>query len=146
MSEPHIDQEQRQMLPMPGWTPRTEPYWLAAGRGELVVRGCVDCGAQHWPPSEACFNCQSQNLQWAPVAGTGRVFSYTWADWPPPPDGTERNISVIELDSTEGPDPVLLLSWVVDVERDALVCDLPVEVTFVAVDDEVSVPVWRPRA
>lgn len=146
MSEPNIDEEQRQMLPLPGWTPRTEPYWLAAGRGELVVRNCRSCGTDHWPPSEGCFNCHSQDLQWRQVPGTGKVFSYTWADWPPPPDGSDRNIAVIELDGAHGPDPVRMLSWVIDVERDDLVCDLEVEVIFLGVDDEVAVPAWRPRS
>jgi uncharacterized protein len=139
-----IDQEQRQLLPQPGWNPMAEPYWYGAGRGELVVQRCGSCGFHRWPISVACFNCNSTETVWEKVPGTGRVFSFTFADFPPPPDGKDRNISVIELDGTEGP-PVRLMSWVVDVERADLTCDLPVEVTFLPVDDEVAVPVWKPR-
>jgi hypothetical protein len=140
-----IDAEQRAMLPQPGFTPQSEPYWLAAGRGELVAQRCSSCGTDRWPISAACFNCQSTEFTWAALPGTGTVFSYTWADFPPLPNGEERNITVVELDGTQGDHPVRMLNWVADVARDELVCGLPVEVTFLPVDDEVSVPAWRPR-
>jgi len=140
----NIDEEQRRLLPRPGWSDATEPYWKSAGKGELVVQVCDNCGYHRWPLNPGCFNCLSTEWSWAPVEGTGKVFSFTWADYPIPTDG-ERNIAVVELDGTNGP-PVRVMSWVVDVAREALVCDLPVEVTFVPVDDEVSVPVWRPRS
>ena len=144
-SEKFIDATQRQMLPLPGFTPATEEFWFAAGRGELVVQQCDSCKAHRSPINAACYNCMSTDWHWAKVSGTGTVYSFTWADFPPPPDG-DRNISVIELDGTEGPDAVRLLGWVSDIERDNLVCDLPVEVSFERVDDEVSVPVWKPRS
>jgi uncharacterized OB-fold protein len=145
MSDLHIDEEQRRMLPHPGWNHLNEPFWFAAGRGELVVNRCTSCGTHSWPPSAACYHCNSQDLEWGAVPGTGRVFSYTWADWPKLEEG-DRNITVIELDGTEGPDPVRMISWVVDIEREQLQVDLPVEVTFLKVDDEVAVPAWRPRS
>jgi uncharacterized OB-fold protein len=145
VTEPVIDEEQRGLLPQPGWSTATEPFWFAAGRGELVVQRCLTCRTQRWPLLVACYHCRSTEWEWSPVLGTGRVFSYTWADFPVPADGQERNITVVELDGTDGPDSVRMMSWVVDVEREQLQCDLPVEVAFLAVDDEVSVPVWRPR-
>jgi len=38
-----------------------------------------------------------------------------------------------------------MISWIVDLERHQLECGMPVEVAFLEVDDEVSVPVWKPR-
>jgi uncharacterized OB-fold protein len=145
VADPFIDEEQRRMLPAPGWSEATEPYWRAAGKGQLLVQQCTSCHAHRWPLSEGCYNCTATTWEWAEVPGTGMVFSFTWADFPPTPDGKDRNISVIELDGTTGPDAVRVGGWVVDIEREQLVCDLPVEVTFVKVDDEVSVPAWKPR-
>lgn len=136
------DADQRGLLPAPGWSPLTEPYWFAAGRGELVVPLCEACGTHRWPPGMVCYRCHSMEWSWDPVVGRARVYSYTWADHPPPPEG-ERNIAVVELDEVHG-EPVRLLSWVVGVSREQLRCELPVEVTFVPVDPEVSIPVWRP--
>jgi uncharacterized OB-fold protein len=138
-----VDLAQRAMLPSPGWRNDTEEYWLAAGKKQLVVQRCSSCGFHRSPPNPACYNCNSMEYAWSPVPGTGMVFSFTWADYPPPPEG-ERNITVVELDGTEG-EPVRVITWVVDVPRDQLVCGLPVEVTFLPLDEEVAVPAWRPR-
>jgi uncharacterized OB-fold protein len=54
------------------------------------------------------------------------------------------NIAVVELDGTQG-EPVRLLTRVVDIDRDDLVVDLPVEVAFDRVDDRVALPVFRRR-
>jgi uncharacterized protein len=138
-----VDIEQRNMLPSPGWSEHTKPYWFAAGRGELVIPRCNRCGTHRWPLDAACYVCHATEFSWSQVPGTGRVFTFTWVDSPPPPDG-ERNITVVELDGTQG-EPVRVLSWVVDIQRESLACDQPVEIVFLTFDDEVSIPAWRPR-
>jgi uncharacterized OB-fold protein len=75
------------------------------------------------------------------------VYTYTWTDRPVAPQLEHLgvyNISVVELDGTHG-EPVRLLTRVVDVDRDELVVDLPVEVDFDRVDEQVALPVFRPR-
>ena len=136
--------QDRADLPAPGWTPESVGYWEAAGRGTLVVQRCTDCGAHRWPPAWACYACQSTNWKWDPVAGTGTVFSYTWADQRASMESPLYNISVIELDGTSG-EPVRLMTRVLNVDKETLRCDLPVEVTFEKVDDEIAVPFFRPR-
>ena len=76
------------------------------------------------------------------MPGTGHVYTYTWTDRPVAPQLQHLgvyNITVVELDGTQG-EPVRLLTRVVDVERDDLVVDLPVEVTFDPIDDQVALP------
>jgi uncharacterized OB-fold protein len=135
--------DDRTQLPMPGWSPLTEGYWRAAHDGRLVVPRCTACGAHRWPPAWACYRCQSRAWEWSEVPGTGTVFTYTWADVRPVADSPLYNITVVELDGTEG-EPVRVMSQVVGVDKDALSCDLRVEATFEPFDDEVSVPVFRP--
>jgi uncharacterized OB-fold protein len=60
-------------------------------------------------------------------------------------DSPIYNVTVIELDGTQG-EPVRMITQVVEIERDALVVDLPVEVVFEPFDDEVAVPFFRPAA
>jgi len=50
-------------LPGPQPDPTTEGYWLAAGRGKLVVQACAACGVHRHPPTEVCYACGS--LEWA---------------------------------------------------------------------------------
>jgi uncharacterized OB-fold protein len=132
-------------LPAPGWEPMTEGYWLNAGKGKFVVQQCGDCGAHRWPPAFACYACQSMKWDWDELPGTGTVFTYTWADQRAVPDSPLYNVSVIELDGTQG-EPVRLMTQVVDVDRESLQIGIPVEVAFQKLDEEVSVPFFKPRA
>jgi uncharacterized OB-fold protein len=135
----------RRELPLPGWEPLTAGYWLAAGQGRFVVQRCADCGKHRWPPKWACYACQSMKWKWDDIPGTGTVFSYTWADQRPEPDSPLYNISVIELDGTEG-EQVRLVTRVIGVDKDILRVGLAVDVVFEPFDDDVSVPLFRPRA
>jgi uncharacterized protein len=136
--------EDRAQLPQPGWSPLTEGYWKAAHDGRLVVQRCTNCGTHRWPPSYACYRCQSTEWAWDDVPGTGTVFSYTWADTRAVGDSPLYNITVVELDGTQG-EPVRVLSRVLDVDKEQLRCDLPVVVTFEPFDDDVAVPMFRLR-
>jgi uncharacterized OB-fold protein len=75
----------------------------------------------------------------------GTVFSYTWADSRAIPEQPLYNVSVIELEGTEGA-PVRLMTQVIGVGKEDLYVDLPVEVAFVPLDDEVAVPMFRPKS
>jgi uncharacterized OB-fold protein len=137
----------RDLLPPPGWNPTTEGHWLEAGRGKLAVQICNQCRAHRWPPTEVCYRCQSMDWSWAELPGTGKVFTYTWTDTPVTPKLAHLgvyNASIIELDGVEG-EAVRMLGRVTDVDKQTLRCDLPVEVHFDHIDNEVAVPVWRPR-
>ena len=69
--------------PNPAWAsllasdPETEPFWAAARQHTFVVRHCNACGRHHFYPRHACPHCWSDNCEWRPVSGAGRVFSYT---------------------------------------------------------------------
>ena len=51
-------------------------YWEAARRHELAVQRCGACGAWQWEPEWLCRRCGSAPLQWQPVSGRGRIFSW----------------------------------------------------------------------
>jgi uncharacterized OB-fold protein len=131
-------------LPGPRLEPTTAGFWLAAGEGRLVVQRCSGCGTHRHPPTEVCYDCGSLDWIWHDQPGTGTVFSYTWTDQPVLPslaDLGPYNISVVELDSTQG--VVRLLSRVVDAAREQVRIGLPVVVDFDPVDDQVALPVFR---
>ena len=138
-------------LPGPAPDPTTEGYWLAAGRGELVIQVCSSCGTHRHPPTEVCYVCNSLDWTWDAHDGRGTVYTYTWTDRPVVPVLEHLgvyNVTVVELEGTKG--VVRILSRVTDVEHDDLVVGLPVEVHFdpagTSFDDEaLALPVFRPR-
>ena len=52
------------------------PYWAAALRGELLVQRCKDCRAWQWGPEWICHQCLSFDLDFEPVSGRGRIYSW----------------------------------------------------------------------
>jgi hypothetical protein len=124
------------------WNHLTEGYWRAAGRGELAVPKCSACGVHRWPPNEICYACQSLEWTWDVVPPRGIIYTYTWSDHPIVPSAGVYNMTVVELAETTG-DPVRVLSRVVDVGRDDLRCNAPVEVHFEDVGGGIAVPLWK---
>ncbi|MFC4944324.1 Zn-ribbon domain-containing OB-fold protein [Pseudonocardia sp. GCM10023141] len=132
-----------EILPMPGWSELTRPYWEAAAEGRLVVQQCSACNTHRWEPVEVCHHCHSQAWTWAGTSGYGEVYTFTWAD--ARAAGVDLyNLAVVELDDTRG-DPIRILSWVVGVGRKSLRCGMPVEVAFAPVAEGIAVPHFRPR-
>lgn len=134
-------------LPAPTSSVLTEGYWRAAGDGRLSLQQCSSCHAHRHPPTAACYRCQSLEWEWADVAGTATVFTYTWVEHPVHPataDYVPYNVAVVELDDCEG-DPVRIATAILDVDRDSLVIGLAVAVEFDPAGDGVALPVFRPR-
>jgi uncharacterized OB-fold protein len=75
------------------------------------------------------------------VRGTGTVASFTICYPPVLPAFADRvpyNAVVVQLD--EGP---FMVSNLVDIDNDAIAVGLPVEVTYVDVGDDVTLPQFR---
>ena len=89
-----------------------------------------------------CSECTSDAYDWNPVSGKGRVFSfviYHRAYHPGFQGEIPYVVGVIELD--EGP---RMLSNVVGCKPEEVRCDMPVEVTFEDITDEMSLPKFQP--
>ncbi len=129
--------------PLPAVDALSKPFWDAAKQHRLVLQRCAACGYFNHPPRLACDACQSQQLDFAPVSGRGRIYSFTVMHQP--------NIAGFE-------DEIPYLNILVELEEQAklfMVCDLPladrdkvtiggpVEVWFEDVNTEISLPRFR---
>jgi len=63
--------------PLPEITPVTQPFWEGAAGGKLLMQRCSDCHSWVWCPRPACVECGSEQLEWTPLSGRGRVFAFT---------------------------------------------------------------------
>jgi 3-oxo-4,17-pregnadiene-20-carboxyl-CoA hydratase alpha subunit len=126
--------------PRPARTQDTGFFWEGVAAGELRIQRCVGCGALRHPPGPMCPRCQS--LEWDTVvsSGRGRVYSYVVAHHPPVPPFTYPNaIVLVELE--EG---IRLVSNLVGIDPADVTIDLPVQVEFTRVDEELVLPLFRP--
>jgi uncharacterized OB-fold protein len=63
--------------PKPGLDWETRAYWEGAGRGELVLQRCGDCGTTQHRPRGLCVSCLSDAIEHFVASGRGTVYTYT---------------------------------------------------------------------
>ncbi len=110
-------------------------FWLGCREHRLVVQRCGSCGTWRFPPRPRCASCQSADMSWEEVSGRGEVVSFTMCHPPVLPAYADRvpyNVIVVQL--AEGPHVV---SNLVDGDPEV---GMPVAVTFVDVDGELTLP------
>jgi uncharacterized OB-fold protein len=116
-------------------------FWEGAAAGELRIQRCTSCGTLRHPPRPGCGACGSLDWDWTVASGRGTVHSFVVHHYPPVP-GFEPPFLVALIDLEEG---TRLISNLIEVEPAEARIGMPVEVTFVAVDDELTLPLFRPR-
>jgi uncharacterized OB-fold protein len=128
-------------LPLPELEGFAGEFYGFCKSGELRFQRCTSCGAWRHIPREMCAECSSWDWEWAASSGRGTVFTWTVvgrALHPAFQDSTPYAAVVVELE--EG---VRLLSHVVDCKPEELEIDMPVEVFFDPVTEEVTLPKFK---
>jgi uncharacterized OB-fold protein/acyl dehydratase len=126
--------------PRPAISADNRFFWEGVDRGELLIQRCAGCGALRHPPRPMCPQCGS--LQWDTLKASGRgtLHSYVVPHHPPLPMFPQPYIVAL-VDLEEG---TRLVSNLVDVAPDEVTIGMPLELTIVAVDDELKLPLFRP--
>ena len=130
--------EQR-VIPKP--TPETQHYWDGAREGELRLQTCKACDNTYFPPRPFCPECGSREVTVTKASGKAKLLSYVINHLPSPGFEPPFAIAIVELE--EGP---RLMSNILDCEQtpEALQLDMPLEVTFEKLSDEITLPQFRP--
>lgn len=127
--------------PAPPLTFRTGGYWRSGADGILRIARCQACGLYMHPPQPLCCRCYKSDIAFSPVSGRGTVHSYTinryqWNKGMPPP----YVIAEIELPEQAG---LRILSSVINIDPEAVVIGMPVQVAFEQVED-TWIPLFHP--
>ena len=127
--------------PLPQPTPETQHFWDGAKSGELRLQRCDACRHVYFPPRPFCPSCGSRAVTVFKASGRGKLHSYVIHHRPVPGFTPPYAIAVVELQ--EGP---RMMTNIVDCPQtpEALQLDMALEVTFVAQDDKISLPFFRP--
>jgi hypothetical protein len=122
-------------------TPDTAFFWAGTAVGELRIQRCASCGALRHPPGPMCPACgQPADGGYVVAAGTGEVFSYVVHHHPPVPGKTlPMVVALVQL-----PEGVRMVGELPGVRPDRVRIGLPVRVAFARVDDDLTLPAWRP--
>lgn len=128
--------------PLPRLDEESRGFWEAARRHELVVQRCRSCGAFRYHPRAVCPACLSDDTEWVRASGRGEIYTFTVTRQNQAPAFAARVpyvLAYVLLD--EG---VQVLTNIVDCDPEAVRIGMPVEVTFEDLNDEISLPVFRP--
>lgn len=128
---------------VPTPTPETEHFWEGTRAGELRLQRCTACGHVYFPPRPFCPACSARDVEVVLASGRASLHSYVISHRAAPGFEPPYAIAVVELE--EGP---RMMANLVDCEQtpEALPLDLPLEVTFEELTDEIHLPQFRPRA
>lgn len=127
--------------PLPQPTPETQHFWDGCKQGDLMLQRCRDCSTVYFPPRPFCPSCSSRSVETCKASGKGRLYSYIINNRPHPAWSEPYAIAAVKLD--EGP---VLMSNIVGCPQtpEALVLDMPLEVTFEKQNDEITLPLFKP--
>ena len=126
--------------PRPEPSDLTRPFWDAAREHRLVRQVCDDCGRSFFTPQIACPSCLSTAWTWTPSTGRGTVYSATVVHRAPYP-GFTSPYHVVMVDLEED---WTMLSNLVGTGDHPVALGSAVEVDWLALDDEITLPVFRP--
>ena len=120
---------------------RDEHFWDGTREGELRLQRCNACGKVYFPPRPFCPACAAREVSVFAANGNGRLYSYVIHHRPVPGFTPPYAIAVVELE--EGP---RLMTNITDCPQtpEALELDMPVEIAFEKLDDEITLPLIRP--
>jgi uncharacterized OB-fold protein len=119
-------------------------FWAGAQQNRLMVQRCDECRRYQHPPRPACRHCLAASLTPTEVSGRGTVYTYTvtvQAFHPSLVDKVPYILAVVEL--AEQPN-LKIITNLVDCTEDEVTTGMPVEVVFDHVDEELTLPKFRP--
>jgi uncharacterized OB-fold protein len=125
--------------PLP--TPETRHFWDGTAEGELRLQRCDACSNVYFPPRPFCPACASRAVTVFKASGKATLYSYVISHRPAPGFTTPYAIAVVEL--AEGP---RMMTNIVDCPQTpaALGLDMNLEVAFEKLDDNCTLPLFRP--
>lgn len=118
------------------------PFWDFAKERKLYLQECITCSKHIFYPRIACPFCGSQEIEWVQASGKGKLYTFTVVENNAPSafqSDCPYVVAIVQLE--EG---VQMLTNIVDCNPYKLKFDMPVEVTFDQLNDEFTLPKFKP--
>ncbi len=128
--------------PLPSISDFNRPFWEGAKLHEFRMQQCDDCGKVWGPNGPVCPHCFSTRYSWRPLSGKAKVASWVVFHklYHPSFSGDlPYNVAFIEL--AEGP---RIIANIVGVPNDQIHIGMPLEVTFDDINEQISIPRFKP--
>jgi uncharacterized OB-fold protein len=127
--------------PRPQPTPETQHFWDGTRAHEIRLQRCDACAHAYFPPRPFCPACGNRKVSVFKASGRAWLYSYVIHHRPAPGFTPPYAIAVVQLE--EGP---RMMTNIVDCPAtpEALQLDMALEPAFEKMDDEITLPLFRP--
>jgi len=126
--------------PRPGIMKETEFFWDGVKADELRIQQCQGCQHLAHPPVVRCPECGSYELGYQVASGKATLYSFVEPVYPPMPFMRYPYVvGLVELE--EG---TRFLTNIVNCDPEQVEIGMPLELTFVETDPEMTLPMFRP--
>ena len=127
--------------PRPQPTPETQHFWDGTRIGEIRLQRCDACAKTYFPPRPFCPACGDRKVSVFKASGRASLYSYVIHHRPVPGFTPPYAIAVVQL--AEGP---RMMTNIVDCPQtpEALQLDMALEPAFERIDDDITLPLFRP--
>lgn len=130
----------RPKRPRPALTHDNAFFFEGAKQHRLLIQQCSACRTLRHPPQPRCDRCGSYEWEGFEASGRGVVYSFVVNHYPQVPAfDYPLPIGLIELE--EG---TRLVADIVECPIEDIYIGMPVEVTWLDCDEELSLPAFRP--
>lgn len=128
--------------PVPIPDEASKPFFDGAREQRLIIQQCTSCGTTMWPAKSHCINCLRPTISWVQASGRGTLYSFVLMHQIYHPGfASEVPYNIAQIDLEEG---LRIFSNVVECSNAELEIGMPLEVTFEAITDEVTLPRFKP--
>jgi len=82
-------------------SPETAGYWEGLKSDQLMIKRCLGCARHHHPRRILCAPCGSEQFEWVPASGRGRVYTFSTVHRAPRPEFESEipySVGVLELE------------------------------------------------
>ena len=133
-------------IPPPVPQPESDFYWEKCKAHELWLRHCKTCDQTYFYPRDICPLCFSRDTDWMQSSGRGTLHTFSIVHRGPTPPFRDRSpyiTAIVELDGG-----ARFPTNLVEVEPDPAVVKvgMPVELVFEDLDENISLPMFRPAS
>jgi uncharacterized OB-fold protein len=122
-------------------TPETQHFWDGTREQRLLLQQCEACSHIYFPPRPFCPSCSGRSVRLLDASGRATLYSYVIGHRQAPGFEPPYSIAVVQLE--EGP---RMMSNIVECPQtpEALILDMPLEVKWQVLDDEITLAMFRP--
>jgi uncharacterized OB-fold protein len=120
----------------------TEPFWQAAREGRLLIQRNPVSGHAQWYPRPYCLDDWNVVPEWIEASGKATLYSFTVI----PRSDIEEVPAPYVLAIVELEEGARMGATLIDVDPEKVEIGMPLEVVFVPLDEEISIPRFRPAA